>query len=399
MKIQRVVLVSAYYPPHLGGQEIAVQELATQLAAAGTDVEVVTSDIGAEAGSRLEDGVRVTRLRSWEVGHTAIVWGLLWWLVRNVSRDAIVHLHVGQAFTPEITWLAARLRRFKYVVQMHIEPAKSGSLGVLLPIYSRVLLSRALRSADHVIVLNESHRQILRDRYSRNENVSVMPNGVADEFFANPRSAQRRNTGAVRLVFVGRLSPQKNLSALIEAIASTQTDVVLHIVGDGECRRALQDVVSRMGPTNVRMHGRLSRAEVRKFYSECDAFVLPSLYEAQPIALLEAIASRIPVIATNVIGVGAAFGAAAIVVEPTVQGLADGIDRFAGLPAAGVDQLVDQAFKIAKTHEWNRVITKYIDLYRLVSSGSPDLAGVARAGVSGEACDDSRIENCARDLS
>ena len=54
---------------------------------------------------------------------------------------------------------------------------------------------------------------------------------------------------------------------------------------------------------NVRLHGRLSRDEVKKFYATCSALILPSLYEVQPIVLLEAMASRIPIIVSKGIGI------------------------------------------------------------------------------------------------
>ena len=57
MKTSGIIHVSAYYPPHLGGQEIAVQDLVTQLARTGVNVEVITSNRGARAGVSIEDGV------------------------------------------------------------------------------------------------------------------------------------------------------------------------------------------------------------------------------------------------------------------------------------------------------------------------------------------------------
>lgn len=361
MRQPLIVQVSAYYPPHLGGQEIAVQELATQLASAGEPVMVVTSDLGGKRGSGVESGVQVTRLRSWEVGHSAVMWGLLWWLIRNVRRDTVVHLHFGQFFTSEIIWLASKILGFKYIIQMHIDPVASGPLGRILPLYRKLFLGRELRDAAKVLVLNDAHRQLVGERYGRHDNVVVMRNGVRSEFFRTTRRAS--GSGLMELVFVGRLSPQKNLKSLIKALGVAETKVTLHVIGDGECGEALRIAARAEGAGNVIFHGRLNRDDIRHFYASCDAFVLPSLYEAQPLALLEAMACRIPVIATNVVGMGD-LAECAVVVEPSVAGLAAGIDRLARMQSSERDRLVERAFARAETHEWSRVLDSYIQFYR-----------------------------------
>jgi glycosyltransferase involved in cell wall biosynthesis len=359
----RILHVSAYYPPHLGGQEVAVQELATQLASAGERVEVVTSDLGGESGSVVESGVRVTRLKSREVGHSALTFGLFWWLIRNVRRDTVVHLHFGQFFTSEVIWLASKIKGFKFIFQMHCDPEPSGPLGKLLPLYRKLFLGRELRDAAQVIVLNDGHKRMVGERYGRYENVVVMRNGVSPEFFRTVRHANESRP--MELVFAGRLSPGKNLVRLIQALGLAETKVTLHIIGDGESREALEEAARAEQAGNVVFHGRLSRDELMKFYASCDGFVLPSLYEAQPLALLEAMACRIPAIATNAVSFGE-LAECAVVVDPSVEGLAGGIDRLAGMPASVRADLVQRAFQRAESHEWSRVLDTYIRLYRSV---------------------------------
>jgi glycosyltransferase involved in cell wall biosynthesis len=363
MKEPRILQVSAYYPPHLGGQEVAVQELAIQLASAGECVEVVTSDLGGRRGSGLESGVRVTRLKSWEVGHSAVIFGLCWWLVRNVRRGTIVHLHFGQFFTSEIVWLASKIIGFKYIIQMHIDPVQSGPLGIMLPLYRKLFFRRELRDAAQVIVLNDAHRRLVGERYGRYENVVVMRNGVGSEFFRTERRPSK--SGLMELVFAGRLSPQKNLDRLIKALGVAETKVTLHIIGDGESREALEAAARAADAGNVVFHGRLSRDEIMRFYASCDGFILPSLYEAQPLALLEAMACRIPAIATNVAGLGE-LAECTVLVDPSVEGIAAGIDRLGGMSAAGRAELAERAFHRVENHQWSRVLDSYIRLYRSV---------------------------------
>jgi len=340
-----------------------VQELATRLASAGQHVEVVTSDLGGSRGSTTESGVRVARLKSVEVAHSAVIFGLFWWLIRNAKRDTLVHLHLGQFFTSEIVWLASKVIGFKYILQMHCYPLPSGPLGKLLPLYQRLFFGRELRDAAQVIVLNDAHKRLVGERYGRCENVVVMRNGVSPEFFHAVRRANE--SSPMELVFVGRLTPHKNLDRLIEALGVAETKVTLHIVGDGDCREALEEAARAQGGGNVVFHGRLGREEIIRFYASCDGFVLPSLYEAQPLALLEAIACRIPAIATNIAGLED-LADCTVAVDPSVEGLAAGIDRLAGMSASGRADLAEKAIQRAENHQWSRVLDSYIGLYRSI---------------------------------
>jgi D-inositol-3-phosphate glycosyltransferase len=360
MKTPRIIHVTAYYPPHLGGQEIVVQDLVTQLALAGEQIEVVTSSVGTKTGVSVENGVLVTRLKSDEFAHTAIIWGLFFWLLKRAERNTIVHLHVGQFFVPEVVWLAAKIKRFRYILHLHCDLVQSGPMGRLLPLYKKLFLGREINDAELVIVLNNEHRRAVRHGHRYDGKLLVMSNGIGEDFF----KVTRKPTGSktLKLLFVGRLSPHKNLTALLEALSTIKREITLDIIGDGECRRELRMLIADKKLENVRLHGRLSRDEVKKFYATCSALILPSLYEVQPIVLLEAMASRIPVIVSKGIGIEVE-AREAVLIEPTTQGIVYGIESFAAMTPDAQDLLADAAFKRAEKHRWHALINSYIDLY------------------------------------
>jgi glycosyltransferase involved in cell wall biosynthesis len=364
MNTANIIHLSAYYPPHLGGQEIAVQDLVTELALMGIKVEVVTSDLGASAGVSIENGVRVTRLRSAEFGHTAITWSLFFWLLRHVKHDTVIHLHFGQFFGSEVVWLAAKIKRFRYVMHIHGYPVQSGPVGKLLPFYKMLFWGREIRAAKAVIVLNSHHRQTVRSDYAYAGRLLMMCNGIDESFFKIIRSPVAPEP--FKLLFVGRLSPGKNLDVLLEALRVMNHDITLDIIGDGECRQRLETMMKANGLNNVRLHGRLSRDEIKEFYATSSALILPSSYEAQPIVLLEAMAARIPIIVTK--GIGMELGAAeAILIEPTTQGIADGIETLLRMPADARDLLTDLAYERVEQCRWSAVIHSYVQLYAEVA--------------------------------
>jgi glycosyltransferase involved in cell wall biosynthesis len=362
-----ITQVSAYYPPHLGGQENAVRDLARQLANVGHQVQVLTSSAGSDqAGSGVEDGVLVKRMRGLAFGHAPIMPAFPLQLYRAAAANSVVHLHIGQAFTPEMVWLVSKPGRFKYIAELHIDFEPSGPAGVLLPLYKRLILKRVLQSAAAVITLNQKTLRTVRETYGYNGPAHIMNNGIDEAFFAIKRPAPKPNPPKIlHLLFVGRLSKQKNLPVLLKALATTKRKVHLDLIGDGEERAAVQEMVTALNLTNVTMHGRRDRGEVIKFYRSCDALIMPSLYEAQPLVLLEAMAAGIPIIGTNVIGVADHIRGAGIVVEPTIKGLVRGIEQYYALYPK-LPKMVKQGRAKAEAFRWRNTLKAYEGLYETI---------------------------------
>jgi len=229
-----------------------------------------------------------------------------------------------------------------------------------LPLYKKLFLGREIHDAERVIVLNNEQRRTVRYEHGYDDELLVMSNGIGEDFFHVTRKPAE--SGTFKLLFVGRLSPHKNLTALLEALSVIKREITLDIIGDGECRRELSALIADKKLENVWLHGRLSRDEVKKFYATCSALILPSLYEAQPIVLLEAMAAGVPVIVTKGIGVDVT-AREAVLIEPTVQGIADGIESSAAMAPEARELLVDAAFKRAEEHRWPTLISTYINLY------------------------------------
>lgn len=120
------------------------------------------------------------------------------------------------------------------------------------------------------------------------------------------------------VVFVGRLAPEKGLLVLLDAFAEvrrSRPDAQLTLIGDGPEREQIAAKVAAMGlDDRVRFTGYLSQDDVAARLSQVDMLVLPSFAEGVPVVLMEAMASRLPVIATRIAGV-------AELVEDGVSGL------------------------------------------------------------------------------
>ncbi len=357
-----VVQVAPFYPPHLGGVEVTVQVIATSLAATRR-VEVLTTRCGASGQPALERSglLTVRRLRAREIAHTPVAPGLVTRLIR-LPRHCVVHVHIAQALTPEIVWITSRLRRRPYLAHFHLDVDPSGPAGRWLELYKRQLLARVLRGASRVIVLSaEQERFVIQQYQVSSKRVAVVPNGVPDAF-AVVGERDFRRAAPLRLLFVGRLAPQKNLPDLIEAVHLMNQEAELVIVGDGDERSRLTRQVEALGLSNVRLPGRADRSELRGWYQWADVFVLSSHKEGMPLAVLEAMSAGLPVVATDVPGLRELCAGTGLLVPPDPGSLARALDSLAVDPRAR-EQLAGQSLAAASGAGWERSLARIEKLY------------------------------------
>src|SRR5215470_19665873 len=155
-------------------------------------------------------------------------------------------------------------------------------------------------------------RGAMRARHERP--VYVRPMGVdVDDFATARRSEQgRRNLTAETggegrtklLLYVGRLSPEKNLPLLIEMIGRLEGDFRLVVAGDGPLAGWLENEAKACAPGRVRLLGHIGdRAKLLELFADCDAFIHPNPREPFGIAPLEAMAAGLPLVAPNAGGI------------------------------------------------------------------------------------------------
>jgi len=163
----------------------------------------------------------------------------------------------------------------------------------------RLLEGMACKAADRIVVTSSQDKRYILDRYGiSDEKITVIPNYVDTERF-KPLSTVQREPGL--LCFVGRLEEQKNGLALLEAVKSLP-GVRLQIIGSGG-QRGLWEEKARESRAQVEFLGNLPHDDLPAVLNRATAFVLPSLYEGHPKALVEAMACGLPVIGTDVRGI------------------------------------------------------------------------------------------------
>lgn len=358
----KIIQVVAYYPPHLGGMEKVAQEISERLAAKGHRVEVFTSDIGCK-NEKLESNKNliINYLKSFEVAHTPIAFSLFFKLLKE-PRNSIIHLHVSQAFFPEVVYLISRIKKIPYIAHMHLDVGPSGKLGFLLKPYKKFLLKVVLGKASKIICLTEDQKLYFSKKYALPLNMfDVVPNGVGKEFFLNKKLPQAKEI--TNLLYVGRLSTQKNIPLLIESISFIQKKVHLDVVGDGEEMKAIENSIRKFKLSNVILHGRKTGINLLEYFQKADIFVVTSKKEGLSLSMLEAMAAGLPIVGNDVPGVRELiYDCGILVSNSSPESFAEALDNLIS-DIVLQRNLSKRAQKKAICFSWDHLIEKIEAIY------------------------------------
>ena len=241
------------------------------------------------AASRLPKATFARRVRAMAAGAAH--------LRRSGFTPEVVHAHVFSAGFPAA--LLARRMRVPLVVSEHYTGFPRGTLSR----WDRLIAKRTFRAADLVCPASADLARHL-ERLQRHARFRPMPNVVDTNVFFPPAAELE---GPARLLNVASLHDKKGHAHLLRAFAhvrSERPDALLEVVGDGPRRAELERLAERLGVGGVvRFLGTREKDEVAQLMRSAHLFVLASLWENAPHVVIEALASGLPVVATDVGGV------------------------------------------------------------------------------------------------
>jgi glycosyltransferase involved in cell wall biosynthesis len=342
-ELSTVLVLPAWYPTAerpLNG--VFVRDHARAAAAQGHRVIVVV-DQGPQAGVKglfslaeeRDHDLRVIRLAYRpRTGRVAFLCGILA-VARRLAREGepvdVLHAHVHRMGW--VATLAGGLLRRPVVITEHSSEWPRGLM-------SRAALRRAriaFRRAALVCPVSDELQQAI-ERHGVPARYRVVPNAVDTSLFHPPE--QPSESALSRLLNVALHEEIKGVDFLIRAFASLvqeRPELTLELIGEGPLTPHLRQTAAELGlGGRVRFTGLAAAPQVAEALRSADVFVLPSLSENLPVALLEALCTGLPVVATRVGGVEAALNGDGELVEPgdaaalarAIETVLDGSARF-----------------------------------------------------------------------
>ncbi len=329
-----------------GGPSAAIRSIVAATSALGAEVEVATTDDDgrvrrqdrpADGSAGDIDGMRV-RVFPRQTGFYKVSLPLWRWLRERTSDYDVVHVHALFSFASTAAANAARRVGVPYIVR---------PLGVLdrygmekrrpaLKRLSFALLERSI--LDHAAAVHFTAKRELEEAQRR----VVLPRAVVIPLGVDVPTSVVRIHGSTtppgvprirRIAYLGRLDPKKNVEAAIRAlpqVLAAEPTAVMSIAGEGDAGYTahLRQVVADLGlGSAVAWVGYVSGEAKRRLLEEADVFVLPSHSENFGMAAAEALAAGVPCVLGHDVAIApsVATAGAGVAVDPTPEGVADGI--------------------------------------------------------------------------
>ena len=312
----RILHLGKFFPPHPGGIERFVADLAAAQAAQDIDVRVLAH---AEPGTWRS---RSSRAGNVEVDlaacHGQFLYApvspafprLLARALRQFKPD-LLHLHVPNT---SAFWalLSPAARRLPWIVHWHADiplDTRHSALRVAYRMY-RPWEQAMLRRARAIVATSQPYLDSSEALRPWRGKVRAIPLGIAD--VASPASGRGGN--GLRILAVGRLSYFKGFAVLLRALAQVP-EANLVLVGDGECRDDLHRLARELGvEARVNFAGRIDmdsagQTRLAQLHAQSDVFCLPSTERAESfgLVLLEAMRAGRPVVVSDISGSGVGF--------------------------------------------------------------------------------------------
>jgi len=247
------------------------------------------------------------------------------WLRRNRASVDIVHVHLGRHLVDLTVAKTAQDLGLPVVVQTHgmVMPDSRPAVSLLDGVFTR----RVLRRAEAVLTLSEEETAGVR-QVQPAATIRPVQNGVA------PVERERKSAvGDHEVLFLSRLHPRKRVMAFAEAslqIVTRHPSARFSVVGpdEGDLDQ-LNKFMARHSELPMRYEGSVPPGEGSRRIAEADVFVLPSVGEVFPMALLEALAAGTPVVMNADCAIAPALErtGAALVTDGTPGALASAVAR------------------------------------------------------------------------
>jgi len=310
---KKVAIISPVFPPYHGGMGYAAQAHAQLMAERGFSIEVYTPAYKRKPGKEKRGEYLINWVKpSFKFGNAARI-------NLDISNADIIHLHFPFYGTAELlpSW-KAKYPDKKFIVTYHMDPIAAGIKGIIFNWYARKHTPQILAAADIVVVSSMDYAlaNSNKDFFEKNKSKCVeIPFAVdTKRFYPQPKDEQlllsnNINPNMPTVLFVGGMDAAhafKDVDVLLAAFAQVQTPAQLILVGDGNQKKNFQDLAKKLEiKNNVFFIGSVDYDYLPKWYNTADVFVLPSRNrgEAFGLVLLEAMASGVVCIASNLPGV------------------------------------------------------------------------------------------------
>lgn len=304
------ILELTNYSAGICGVWTRVKEESIRLSKKGHQVKVFSSNLSkgsnkiASRRDRLEN-VEIMRFPTFKLGGESFMFWNFEREALNYQPDIIIAHSYRHIHTLKALKLAGKINAEVFLVThapfVEHNSTRSIIASLAVNLYDSIIGPLTIIKFDKVLAITRWEMPYLKKLGVKKDKIEYVPNGIPEEFFT-----QRKEKEQNKILFLGRISPIKDLETLIRAISFVKGNSILEIVGPAE-ESYLTKLKNIVGENHVGKRVIFSgpiydlKKKIRKMDS-AKIFVLPSKREAMPQALTEAMAREKIVIASNNLG-------------------------------------------------------------------------------------------------
>jgi glycosyltransferase involved in cell wall biosynthesis len=256
-----------------------------------------------ETSDFLEDGIRTIRVKYHKTVIPKLtcfiylfsIWRILRKILKEEFRPDVIHAHIFSAGMPAV--IIGKLFRIPVVITEHFGAFVCRTLSKRQVKKARF----AMRRAKMILPVSDALKKGI-ELYEINNRFQIVPNVVDTNIF-HYDVQNKKDIAIKKILLVALLSPVKGVPYFFQALLilkKKRNDFFLDIIGDGPNRKEYESLALTLGiDDKICFHGIKSKQEIAEFMDKSHFFVLPSLSETFGVVLIEALASGLPVIATN----------------------------------------------------------------------------------------------------
>jgi glycosyltransferase involved in cell wall biosynthesis len=313
----RILHVSPFFSPRMGGMPLAVHQTAFHLTQRGHSNTVLTSDFDLRDSQFPEAGYRLVALpASFARGGFYVTPGLPGWIQEHIREFDVIHMHTVRTYQNIFVRQAALRERIPYVISAHGTLPITRHKWFAKRAFDALAGSAVQRDAQRWIAVSPKEREQYQQAGIPSRKIKLIFNGLASEDFNNlPENGTFRNQipgitpDTPLILFLGRIHPLKDVDYLIDAFAefrNVRPQSVLLIAGpdDGDLHRLRRRTEMHKLTGPVRFVGPLDRQARLAALVDADVLAHPSASEIFGFVVFEALLCGTPVIVNAASGAG-----------------------------------------------------------------------------------------------
>jgi D-inositol-3-phosphate glycosyltransferase len=312
----KILIVSHYFIPHIGGIENVVYNQAKMLTKKNHNVTIITSKLANNKDIEFKDGIKIIRIpvnnffaEKFGIPYPIFSPRIIKTIKNEIILADIVHAH-GHVYLPSfISAIYTQKNKKPFFVTQHntFIAYKNPLFRYLQILADRTIGHYTLSQANKIIVVSNESKKYVNEIIKKNKKIILMYNGVDIFRFKPSKNKQKtkKNLGIPDkfvCLSVRRITFKNGIDTLLHTALKliNNNNIFFLIGGNGPDYKKAQQFINNNNLKNVKLLGFIANNQLAKYYAASDIFILPSKKgEGFPLAVLEAFACGTPVIATR----------------------------------------------------------------------------------------------------